>query len=96
MLGWPYLVSCVIGNRFACVSSFPKACRNREWIDLFASPPGALIAPSVKLAMMEPADRNSEAIAYLAPHCLLLRKLDVVRIGRRPTANKARLGAYKS
>ena len=89
------VVSCVISNRDG-VSFLPETCRNREWLDLFAPPPGALVAAPMKLAMMESADRDGEAVAHLASHCPRLCKLDVVGIGRASTADETRLGSNKS
>ena len=61
-----------------------------------ALPPGALIAAPVKLAMMEPANRDGEAVADLASHCSLFGKPDVVRIRRGATADETGLGGDKA
>jgi hypothetical protein len=60
--------------------SGPKACRNDQRLDPLVLPPDALVATTVQLTVVQPADRNGEPIADLAPHCPLLRKLDVVGI----------------
>ena len=77
------------------MSFLPKPCRDREWLDLFASPPSALVAAPVKLTMVEPADWDGEAVAHLASHCLRLSEFDVVGIGGASTANETRLRSNK-
>ena len=58
----------------------PKGCRDGKGIDPLVLPPAALIAAPVELAMVEPADGDSEAVADLAPHRALLGKFDVMGI----------------
>ena len=58
----------------------PKVCRNGQRIDPLAFSPGALVAAPVQLAMMQPADRDREAVAYFPPQRPLLREFDVVGI----------------
>ena len=53
-------------------------------------------AAPVKLTMMEPTDRNGEAVADLPPHRPLLGKFDVMGIGRGATADETGLGGDKS
>jgi hypothetical protein len=57
--------------------------------------PGALIAAPVQLTVMQPADRNGEAVAHFPPHRPLLRELDVVGIRGAAAADQARLGGNK-
>ena len=73
----------------------PKVCRNGQWIDPLALPPGALIAAPVQLPMMQPADRDREAVAHFPPHRPLLRELDVMGIRRGAAADEAGLGGDK-
>ena len=73
----------------------PKVRRNGQWIDPLAFPPGALIAASVELTMMQPADRNGEAVAHFPPQRPLLCELDVMGIRRGAAADQARLGGDK-
>ena len=74
----------------------PKLCRNGQWIDSLAFPPGALVAAPVQLTMVQPADRNGEAVAHFPPHRPLLRELDVMGIRGGAAADKARLSDDKS
>jgi len=73
----------------------PQARGNDQRIDSLFLPPGALVAPPVKFAMVQPADRNGEAVADLPPHRALLGKLDVVGIRRGAAADEARLSGYE-
>ena len=75
------------------MSSLPKACCDRQGLNLFAPPPGALVAASVKLAMMQPADREGEAVADLPPHRPLLGKFGMVGIAGNATADETGLGS---
>ena len=45
--------------------------------------------------MVQPANRDGEFVADLAPHRPLLGKLDVVGIGRGAPADETRLGGHK-
>jgi hypothetical protein len=45
--------------------------------------------------MMQPADRNGEAVAHFPPQRPLLREFDVVGIRRGASADQARLGGDK-
>jgi hypothetical protein len=58
----------------------PKTCRDRKRIDPLRLPPGALVATTVQLAMVQSANGHGEPVADLAPHGALLRELDVVGI----------------
>src|SRR6516225_4748679 len=73
----------------------PKVRRNGQRINPLAFPPGALVAASVELTMMQPADRNGEAVAHFSPHRPLLRKFDMMGIRRGAAADQARLGGDK-
>src|SRR6516225_8923132 len=73
----------------------PKLCRNGQWIDPLALPPGALVAAPVQLPMVQPADRDGEAVAHFSPHRPLLRELDVMGIRRGAAADQARLSGDK-
>ena len=73
----------------------PKACRNKEGVDPLALPPGALVAAPVKLPMVQPADRDGEAVADFSSHRPLLGKLDVVGIRRGAAADEAWLSSHK-
>jgi hypothetical protein len=58
----------------------PQARGNGEGINPLALPPGVLVAATMKLSVVQPADRHGEAVADPAPHRSLLCELDVVRI----------------
>ena len=58
----------------------PQARGNGEGINALALPPGPLVAATVELSMVQPANGHGEAVADLAPHRPLLRELDVVGI----------------
>src|SRR6516165_1074187 len=73
----------------------PKLRRNGQRIDPVAFPPGALVAAPVELAMVQPADRNGEAVAHFPPHRPLLGELDVMGIRRGAAADQARLSGDK-
>ena len=63
-----------------CMGPGPKNSRDGQRIDPLSLPPGALVAAPVELSMLQAANRDGEAVADLAPHCALLRELDVVGI----------------
>src|SRR6516165_6263199 len=69
----------------------PEVGGNHKGIDILALPPGALIAAPVELAMVQPTDRNGEAVADLAPHRSRLRKPEVMGIRRGSAADKTGL-----
>src|SRR5262245_58505640 len=78
------------------VSSLPEVCGDGKGLDLLAPPPGALIAAPMKLPMVQPADRDGEAVADLPPHRPLLDKFEMVGIAGDATADETRLGRDKS
>ena len=58
-------------------------------------PPGALVAPPMEFAMVQPADGDGEAIADLSCHRPVLGELDVVGIRRGAAAEEAWLSSHK-
>ena len=74
----------------------PKIGGHNEGVDLVFGPPGPFIAASMKLAVVQSADRDSKLIADLSPHRTLLGKLDVVGIGRGSAADQTRPRGDKS
>jgi hypothetical protein len=64
----------------SAVQQGERARGNGEGINPLALPPGSLIAATVELSMVQPADGHGETVADLAPHRPLLRELDVVGI----------------
>src|SRR6516225_3198838 len=73
----------------------PEVSGTHKRIDPLALPPGALIAAPVQLAMVQPADRDGEAVADLAPHRPLLRKLEVVGVRGAPAADETPLRSHE-
>ncbi len=55
------------------------------------TPPSGLVARAVQLAMMSSTERHSKLVANLLSHGAALRKAQVVRIRRLPTANETSL-----
>ena len=58
-------------------------------------PPNKFVAASVQLAMMKPAKRHGEFVAYFAPERALLRKPKMMRIRRAAPASQTGLSAYE-
>jgi hypothetical protein len=54
-------------------------------------PPAHLVATAVDLAMVPPAERYCELVAYFATQCPLLGKAHMMRISRLTAADQARL-----
>src|SRR6516165_11055079 len=73
----------------------PEVSGNDKRIDPLALPPGALIAAPVQLAMVQPADRDGEFVADLAPDARRLGKLEVMGIRRGSAADQARLSGHE-
>ena len=73
----------------------PQGCRDGQRIDPLTLPPGTLIAAPVELTVVQPADRDGEAVADSSSHRPLLGKLDVVGIRRGAAADEARLGGHE-
>jgi hypothetical protein len=88
-------VACQICRWRDRVRPRPQGCRDRDGIDAMAPPPGTFIAAPVKLAMVQPADRDGEPVADFSAHRPLLGKLDVVRIRGGAAADEAGLSGYK-
>jgi hypothetical protein len=88
-------VACQICKRGNRMGSAPKRCCDSERIDPMAVPPGALVAASVKLTMVQPANGHGEAVTDFAAHRPLLREFDVVGIRRGAAADQARLYSHK-
>ena len=73
----------------------PEVSGNHEGIDPLALPPGVFIAAPVQLAMVQPADRDGEAVADLAPHRPLLGKPEVVGVRGAPAADETPLSSHE-
>ena len=55
------------------------------------SPPRCFVPTSMQFAMMSTAQWDRELITHLSSKCSALCKSEMVRIGRTPAANQARL-----
>ena len=73
----------------------PQARGNDQGIDSLFLPPGALVAPPMEFAMVQPADGDGEAVADPPAHRPLFGKLDVVGIRGGAAADQARLSGHK-
>ena len=73
----------------------PKAGCDLQCIDLEGFPPIFLFAGLMQLSVMAPAKRHGELVTDFKTHCPRLRKAQMMRIGRLPAANQARLGGNK-
>jgi hypothetical protein len=94
-VGRPIDVGCETCRCCCRVRLRPQAGGNDQGIDSLFLPPGALVAPPVKFAMVQPADRDGEAVADSPAHRPVLGKLDVVGIRRGAAADEARLSRHK-
>jgi len=69
----------------------------RDWkrINVDRVPPSGFITLAMKLAVVHPTNRDDELIADPVSECTRLHKREVMRIGRRPAAYKARLPGHE-
>jgi hypothetical protein len=68
-----------VGFKQGCL---PKLASRFDRCDLNVCPPRNFVAMAVQIAMMFPAQWNSEFIADLASECSGLRKFEMMRITR--------------
>jgi hypothetical protein len=94
-VGWPIYLGCETGRWCCRMRLRPQAGGNDQGIDSLSLPPGVLVAPPMKLPVMQPADRDGEAVTDPPAHRPLLGKLDVVGIRRGATADEARLSRHE-
>jgi hypothetical protein len=73
----------------------PQARGNGQGIDCLFLPPNALVAPPMEFAMVQPADRDGEAVTDPPAHRPLLSKLDVVGIRRGAAADETWVSGHK-
>ena len=73
----------------------PKACCDLQWIDIEGFPPIFLIAGLVQLSVMAPAQRHGELVTDFKTHCPRLRKAQMMRIGRLPSADETWLRGHE-
>ena len=71
--------------------SFPETSRDFQGIHSVTVPPRALIAGLVHLPVMPAAQGDRELIAHFETNRSRLGKPQVMRIGRLPAADEARL-----
>jgi hypothetical protein len=68
----------------------PQSVCHTERLDAHLSPPRCFVPTSIQFAMMS-AQWDRELITHLSSKCPALCKSEVVRIGRTPAADQARL-----
>src|SRR5215467_10069159 len=73
----------------------PEPERHWERINLELLPPCGLITGAMKLAVMDPANRDSELVAHSVSKCTRLGKREVMRIRRYAATHKTRLPQYE-
>ena len=71
----------------------PQPLRHVQRIDIEVLPPCEFVTALVKLAMVKPAEWNSEFVTHFAPGCPLFSKPKVMCIRRTATAGQTGLGA---
>ena len=69
----------------------PELERDSHWINVKLLPPCRLITRPMKLAVMDPANRNGEFVAHSASKCTRLCKREVVRVRRHSATHEAGL-----
>ncbi|MGC1668940.1 MAG: hypothetical protein WA767_11950, partial [Pseudolabrys sp.] len=69
----------------------PKACCDLQCIDLEGAPPIFLFAGLVQLSVMAPAKGHGELVTDFKTDRPRLRKAQMMRIGRLPSADETRL-----
>ena len=73
----------------------PEPERNWKRINVDLVPPSGFITLAMKLAVVHATNRDDELIADPVSECTRLHKREVMRIGRRPAAYKARLPGHE-
>ena len=69
----------------------PKPMSNRQWLDLLVFPPVQFVSGRVVLRMVNGAKGDGKFVAHFKSESFGLSEPDVVSVGGRPPANKARL-----
>ena len=69
----------------------PEPKRDRNRVDVELPPPCGLITRAMKLAVMDPANRDGELVAYSVSQRTRLGKREVMRIRWHAAAHKTRL-----
>ena len=90
-IGDPGKLQTVRAARLIRARAPPQLKRDGRRIDGDPGPPRRLIAIAMQLAMMEAANRNGVFVADFPPECAGLSEAKMMRFGRRPAANDARL-----
>ena len=67
-----------------------------NWINIEPAPPRDLVPRAMKLAVVDPADRDDELVAYPTSECAGLGEGKVMRVRRHATAHEASLPPHKS
>ena len=82
---------CASRRRRFWMRLLPKPLGDLQWFDLEALPPSDFVAGLMQLPMMAAAERHRELVADFHPQRSGLGKPQVMRIGRLPAADEARL-----
>ena len=85
------MLAAVLVGSVPFVRLFPKPRSDREGVDPHVVPPGDLVAAVVELTVVIAAERHGELIADFGAERPRLGEADVVRVGRGPAAQDARL-----
>ena len=92
-----------MGSGFACAGQFaiascllPELQRGGNRVDIEAAPPCGFVTRAMKLAVVDPADRDRELVADSASKRARLCKREVMRIRRHAAAHKAWLPQHES
>ena len=73
----------------------PQSLGDRQGIDFEIPPPSHFIAGLMQLPMMTAAERDGELVADFETERPGLRKAQMMRIGRLPAADQARLRGHE-
>jgi hypothetical protein len=82
-------ISCAAAWERMCCQPKHTCCDRR--INARLVPPGYFVTTAVDLAMMTPAQRHGELIAYLPPERTVLSEAQMVRIAWRAATDETRL-----
>ena len=67
-----------------------------NWINIEPAPPRDLVPRAMKLAVVDPADRDDELVAYPTSECARLCEGEVMGVRGHAAAHKAGLSQHES
>jgi hypothetical protein len=83
--------------RFAIASCLlPELKRDWKRVDVEVTPPFSFVTRAMKLAVVDPTNRNDELVAHSASEGARLGKGEVMRVGRHTAAHEASLAQHES